>query len=285
MAFFPKDSRIKETAALKDAISKAGSTLEIQALLHQAEFEQKLIERDPFDNGSNPDYYAAHPVETPQATFSRQFTVNGVAHTITADSAEGLVAAELAEMKNIFSAAPAAAAQPRTADGRFSAEDKQRLAVLEAQAVLDAADPINKVEQDIVERALRARGIDPDALAEFSAKKKSEDFMQSWADAGAEFTRQTPDWIGGEENKNTLARIVASNNLQDAADKVAVLQAAYEFGLKEGMFTATPEQLLAERLSNAQSSSEIAEILGKNEREMNAAAHSQVNRGGFWGGR
>src|ERR1700693_553232 len=97
-----------ETAAIKvpagsdleQAISRATSTSEIQALLHQAAIEQHLIEKDPLDRDGQ-DWFSHHVVEPGTAAaatkVARTVTLNGQKHILEAPVSEGEVGLERAE--------------------------------------------------------------------------------------------------------------------------------------------------------------------------------------------
>jgi hypothetical protein len=248
---------------LEKAIANASSVSEIQSLLHEAARAQKLIEPDPFDtDGKN--WFGYRPVEHPavaNAPHVKVLRINGVAHTIQADTEEALVAAELAKMRELFGGQPTPEQQTRRdSQGRFVAQPTQ--AELEAEVARVAAiDPAAAPETEIVRKALEAQGIDINALKEFSVTKQNERFTQSWTDAAVAFGKSHPDWVGGEENKNILAQILTENKLTEAEDKAAALEAAYNFAVENKMLVEPADQVEARQIAEAQTPDQLAEVL------------------------
>ncbi len=262
MPFRPSDSNLKITAALEEKIHNATSNVELIALLHEAQIEQRLVERDPADWAGRASYYDMHPVEQPVAPFTRTLNVNGTAYTISAATPELLERAELEKMREIISAAPAATGQTRDEQGRFTRAELNET----AESVIDGnVDPAATAISKTVTDALAQAGVDVNALREFTHQKQGQKLSDDWAQAAVRFGERHPEFPHSEENKNVLATLISENNLVDDADKLDAMERCYQFAKENEMFSETKEQLaakLAEKIAKCTDQNELRALIG-----------------------
>ena len=252
MATFPSDSPLKVSDALQDRINRATSNSELLDLLHQAQIDQGHLIADPADRDGK-DYFSMHAVgPVVPKSVAKTLVIDGVKHIVEGANEAELAANELTLMRKLFAVQPVDE-QPRNTRGQFvRAED----------AVVDDT-PLSSVEADLVERALRAKGVDMEALREFTNAKASEQRTQSWKSAGEQFRESTPAWMGGDENRDILANIISSNpELIDAEDKVGAMRAAFQHGIENNLFVENPETTKLNNIGAAQTYDEIKAAVG-----------------------
>jgi hypothetical protein len=248
---------------LERAIASADSVAAIQELLHQAAVDQHLIERDPLDRDGT-DWFNHRIVDRPEPrSFAKTIVVNGQKVILQSETEDGLVAEELKVMRAVYGKTDAAAEQQRDSQGRFVAQPTPE--EVEAEAIrLSSIDPAAAAMAPSVTAALEAAGIDVNALKEFTAAKQGERIQTSWAQAGEAFRNSSAgaSWPGGEANKNILGQIIEDNNLLDAEDKVAALEAAYQFAIENNLLVEPAEEKRARAISEATSYDELKAAVG-----------------------
>jgi hypothetical protein len=270
---------------LEKAILQATSTSEILNLLHNAAVDQHLVVPDPI--GGSQDWFTHKVVQQPavaNAPHVKVLRVNGVAYELRADSEAGLVAAELAKMKELIGPA-ASTEQTRDANGRFVAQQTQE--EIEAEALRVAAlDPAAVALAPTVKAVLESQGISVDDLKSFTEQKRGERFAAEWAAAGEAF-RNSPageNYPGGTENQRILGEIIVKNGLMNAENKADVIAQAYAYMCEHGLVAATDEEKAA-----AAKKSEAEEIQNAADPEalraiLRARGHLQpLNSSGLWG--
>jgi hypothetical protein len=255
------DSAIKVPAGseLERAIASASSIVEIQNLLHEAAAAQGLIQRDPLDRDGT-DWFSHHVVQQPVPQgFAKTIVVNGQKVILQSETEDGLVAEELKVMRAVYGKTDAVTTeQQRDSQGRFVAQSTQEQIEAEAARVAAAAnDPAAAAEAEIVRKALEAQGIDPAALREFSAAREGERIQTSWAQAVEAFRENHPEWKGGSVNQALFARLLDENNLADAADKVAALEAVYNHAVENNLLVENPELTALDAIGKAQTYEEL----------------------------
>jgi hypothetical protein len=228
-----------------DTLMTMQTGAEISAYMHELELSHGLRVRDEY----NPE--RLHEV-VQEAEVAPKFSIKIGDEVFTADTTEELAAKSEAALvarvqKTQADAAAAAGDQARNKNGTFRAQPR----------VTDDADEITN---DIVTKALQARGIDMDALKEASDGKRYE---KSWAEAAGEWiATQTPEsYPGGEQLKEQVAVKIRELGLE-GQPSAASIQKAYD------LVVAEAEQYL--KLQKATSSAEIQEIIGKTARENDA---------------
>jgi hypothetical protein len=264
MSFLARDNAaIKVTPSLEQEISEATSTSAIHEILHRAAVSQHLIEPDPLDRDGK-DYFNYKPVQPGTAAaangFAKVLIVDGIKHVVEGATEAELASNELALMRSLFGGNNGATEQTRNSAGQFVSQ-----ADIEAEAARVAAanaDPAARIEADLVARALAAQGIDMDTLKEYSLTKQGEKFQQSWADATETFRANHPDWMGGLDNQNLFAKLLSENNLVDAEDKAAALEAVYNYAVENKMLIEPAEKTLERKISEARTVEEIQAAIG-----------------------
>ena len=261
------DSAIKMTPALEKAVASAGSVSEIQNLMHQAALDQGLVAPDKMDRDGQ-DWYSYHAVEQPVPQgVAKTLVLNGVKHVLEGTDDADLQQKELELMRSIVGSTTTD--PQRDSAGRFvSAADRAALAAVEAQRVAEEervkqfeVDPVAASLAPSVVAALRAAGIDPDALKEFTQTKQNQTFEKSWETAGEEFQKANPAWPGGTENFNLIAKLISDNNLENSTDKVGALTAAYKHAIEHNLLVEPAEVVEARELSEAQTPDELTNLL------------------------
>jgi hypothetical protein len=213
MSWTPEDSAITLNAKQEAHLATLTNSEELKAYLAQVALDQQLVAPDPlFRNGM---VYATdkadHARQQPQ--FTKTVIFNGVKHELVAASEVDLLAKENAVYRaGIEPTTTQQTEQPRNDRGQFTT------------AELDLQFRTGQIDgRTYLERS----GIDVDALPQTSDRQ----FQQSWADATEEFLHSDAGatWPGGLKNRDLLGKIIQSNGLLDAEDKVAAMAEAYAF--------------------------------------------------------
>jgi hypothetical protein len=264
MAFLPSDSAIRVDSALEEKL-KSASFEEIKAHLATAAVEQRLVVPDAYDNSV---LIPTNLVDGPQPQkFARSVIIDGTKHVVQADS-------ELALEKSVgdlyrAQLQPVAMRreQPRGTDGRVVEQMKtdeanqveiMRRSELDLKFRRGELDAATYLEQSgAVAAYLEKAGVPLEDLKASVAEKQSEQFTQSWADATETFKSRHPEWVGGDANRNTLAQTICENNLVDAEDKVAALEAAYNYARKNNLLVENPDTAYQRELQEARSAADI----------------------------
>ena|SRR5579862_74312 len=260
------DSAIKLSADLEAAISRATSVQEITTLMHEAALAQGLVRQD-----NDPSIF----IPVAQPAHSKVLRINGVEHTIHADTEDGLVTQELLKMRELFGTT-VAALQTRDSAGRFVSQQAQADAD-RAEEELEEQDPAVRAQAELVRKALEAQGIDVDELRKFTASKQGEKFAQSWAEAGETYRTNHPDWPGGIQNQKIIGNILIENHLDDADDKVAAISQAVAFARKNNLLVVNEEVAKAKSIADAPDYETLKARVGYR--------GVDVTGGGFFGGR
>lgn len=254
-AFSPKDSAIKLTREQEEKV-KTMFTAELGEYFRGLAVEQKLVRRDN-------DPSILHAIEQPAQSerVSRQISLNGQSFTLEGDSEEELQAAEQNLLQNVFSKTQEDEQQPRDAQGRFARTDDAAMqaandADLRAKLVLGEITPEEFLtkSQYMADYLKENYGLDRNAI-------EGQKYERSWAEATQSFLQRHPDWMGGSENQACMAKLLEENNLGDGidGDKVAALEAAYEFAKENNLLVATPAVTAHRQISKSTSIEEIRE--------------------------
>lgn len=265
-------SSIREDAELTRKISEATSGEEIKAILRDAALAQHLVEKDPFDE------HILTPVEQP--------VPSKFATSITNDKGQKLFFegdSELDLQKRLTNwyreqmsqpaeaaaaAAKVAAEQPRNNQGQFQSQADHELDVI-AKADLELKFKRGEISTDdylaasgAIERHLEAQGISVEVLRETSQAKQVERVTQGWEQATNEFLRSVEGstWLGGDENKNTIGKILEENKLVDAEDKVGALKEAFRYMQENDLVVVPRDVAFKNELEGAKSAGEVQEI-------------------------
>ena len=260
MAYTPENSRIKVDTALEERISKA-SAAEIGPILRAAAISQHAITPD-----WDPELYTENPVAPEPKGYVRVVIIDGRKTIVEADS-ELSLEKSVGDLYRAAMAQPATSTQqieqPRNERGQFvSAEDAAATAELELQfkrGEISASDYLQK--SGAVADYLAKQGIPLQDLRAQVAEKQSERFTQDWASATEEFLHspEGSDWIGGEENKNILGRLIAENQLIDQPS-AATLAKVWNHMKENSLAVKNADASYQRDLQEAQSPSEIAAV-------------------------
>jgi len=261
---------------------------QLRALMHDRELSSGLVRLD-----WSPEYRI--PVETPQPqSFTKTITVNGVSHTLQADSSETLAAAEVSFYRSAFSQPAATATQPTPArdpqTGRFTADEQAAVptvspdqkAALALQFQLGQIDSATYLERSgAIADYLEQAGVPLPALQEAVQEKQAQKDAESWSDATNVFIANHPEWPGTDLNRQTLGKYIIENGLLDG-DPLEALEAAYNHARENGMLVANPETAArarqaeqAQKISECSDPAELRQLLG----------YRGENGSGYWGGR
>jgi hypothetical protein len=232
--------------AFEDRLNACTNPEEIKTLMHSREIEQGLV-REDWDKS------ILIPVKQPEPSgFAATVTIAGTKYTLEADSETSLRQKEIDLYRQVFAQPAEETDQQRRdpATGPFRGTAEQ-------QRIADAAanDDTRQIEGDIIERALRERGIDPEALQEVS----SQQYNKKWQSATQEFL-QSSDWPGGDENRQKLGEVLIAMNATDKPS-VQTLRTAFEHMKKNNLLVENAEVSQQNRLAAAKSPEEIREIL------------------------
>lgn len=256
-------SAITVTPELEKAVAACSTPSEIAGVMRDFAVRQGVAVQ-------NADGELVPTGVNPPQKFGGYITVDGVKTYVEGSSPE-----ELQEKMREAMAPRASTEQAREERGRFTDReqthqptDAERAA---AQADLELKFKRGQITTDeylaqsgAIERHLEAQGISVSALQEASASA----YQNEWATATQKFLSDpSNDWPGGDQNRDTLAKIIAANpELLDADDKVAALTAAHNFAKENNLLVANPETELSQKLAHATSPEEIDALLGRHQR-------------------
>jgi hypothetical protein len=266
MAHTPDDSAIRVNATLEEKL-RGATHEEIKELLKEAAVSQSLAVREWDQSILTPTELAG----TAPKQVGKVIVLNGVKHSLVAEDEAGLLAQE----NGLYRAAleqPVTTQQIieplRNERGQFvSAEDADRANQLELvrrteldlkfkRGEISAADFIE--QSGAVQNYLEKAGVPMEDLRSAVQEKSSQRFEQSWAQATEEFLHspEGSDWIGGEENKNILGRLIAENQLIDQPS-AATLAKIWNHMKENSLAVENADTSYQQELSEAQSPSEI----------------------------
>ena len=148
------------------------------------------------------------PNGTPMA---RVLRINGEVHTIQGATEDELTKNELAKMREIFGSAPAAETQQQRDDrGRFVQQPVEKVEETVAESVAE------RLEREMVEKALARQGVSIDTLREIEAEKQSKADVATWESAATEFRNGVgSSWAGGRTNQTTMGKVIQILGLTD----------------------------------------------------------------------
>ena len=275
----PESSAIKMTPDLEQAVSEAPSASAISAILRQAAIDQHLVAPDNDPYILNEVAPGTHP-----RAYAKVLVINGVKHTIEAETEEGLVKAELEEMKKIFNDSASANDQqaPRRdlATGQFVSKTakEQQEAEIVRRAELDSA---YRTGQITLADYVKQSGIVDEVIAERQQYAQQENaeletYGQTWQEASAEFLQKS-DWPGTEENVRRLQNAIVELGLVDKPS-VESLRAAYQHLIDTDNLAENPELTLQQKITEATSPEQLRAILGYH-------GESREDGRNYWGGR
>jgi hypothetical protein len=229
---------MKADKALEADIMKCTTPEEIQQLLANAVERSGIADRDAvtgrfIPRTAAPDAAAVAAKAAADAAaepkeFKQTVKIAGQDFDFTANSAEAL-------QLQIDSARTVAVQLSQDASTRSVARNAEREAMdrVDADMALRRGEisPAKYLERThAIEDYLAAQGVD---VAQIS----SEQFEQSWAQAGETFRSSAAgnDWPGGKKNQELIGLEITALGLADAPDKVAALAQAYERLKSRGM--------------------------------------------------
>ena len=212
-------SQIKMTPELEKAILEATSVSAISSLMRDAAIEQHLVQPDSGDPFFLKSVPAGSPARATKET--RVVNVNGKKFYVSADAGDvaSLDRQEADLYRKIFAEASPATNQRRDANGKFISDaDAEAARAAEAQVIVDAEETIaERLEREMVEKALARQGVSIETLQEIEADKQAKADAATWESAAEEFrtSRLGADWPGGEKNKQTMGAVIAELGLTD----------------------------------------------------------------------
>jgi hypothetical protein len=243
MSFTPENSRLKLTAA-EEAKTKEMGHAELLEYLHTLSVDKNLVQRDRF----SPDVLL--PVEQKQEPVQlvKTFAINGKSYSITGETVDELTAKELDIHRAVLSGNPPEETRVVSRDerGRFTStaetqEDAAMRAANEAEYRLKMQRGEISVEDYIRETSALDNylkenfGLDKQAIAD-----KHE--IDSWAAATQTFLKKNPEWVGGQSNMEKCAELLEANpQLLESGDKVAALEAVYEYMKQNDLMAKNPD--------------------------------------------
>jgi hypothetical protein len=246
MSFTPEQSRIRTDASIEEQIAAAPTAAEIQRILRDAAVNQGLVRPDIYDPNVLHEVPAGD-VARAQGRLAKTVTINGKKYILEGASEQELVHAETNLYRSIFQP-EVATEQTRDAAGRFV-------------EVPVEPSPVD----DAVAHALKAQGISIDDLRATVAEKQGGEYRERWAAAVEEFKNSPTgqDWVGGQDNLQTVARILQENPELMDAPSVETLAAVWDHMKQHNLVAENPEVTTFQKLSAARSPEEIREALGR----------------------
>ena len=231
------------------------SVSEIQMAMERFAREQGLYGGDPMDATLRRELPRPNvPANTPTA---KVININGIKHFIQGATEDELVKNELAVMREIFGSAPAAETQQQRDDrGRFVQQPVQEVEETVAESVAE------RLEREMVEKALARQGVSIDTLREIEAEKQSKADVATWESAATEFRNGVgSSWIGGRTNQTTMGKVIQILGLTDQPS-VETLQKAYEYMKANGLMAANEELEQENQIKQATSFDDIKRSVG-----------------------
>jgi hypothetical protein len=273
--------KVAPGSELEQAIAGATNVSEIQALLHAAAVDQKLVQPDPFDRDGK-DYFRYKPVTPGTAAaakgFAKTLLIDGTKHIVEGATESELQSNELALMRSLFST-PAATGQVRDASGRFVAQPSQAELAAEAEAErLVNINPTAAALAPSVKAYLESEGVSVADLKEFSQSKRNIAAESDWRQATETFRNSVgSDWVGGSQNLQKITELLHSNpQLLESGDKVSALMACWEHMKENDLVVPNPEVEKEKAISESMTYEELKSRVGYRDIQVNVGS-------GFWG--
>ncbi|MGA7221597.1 MAG: hypothetical protein WBX16_01965 [Candidatus Acidiferrales bacterium] len=281
MGYGAQDSRLQMTKAEEDQYLALPWDAGI-AYLHELEVAKGLRVPDPM----NPS--VLHEVEpgTQPRRFAKVLTVNGQKKTFEGESELEVERQANQYLSQVFTEANQPTDEPgRDANGRFAKTASDDAAA--QQRFVDSADlqlQFQRGELTVQEYIERSgvlaeeveKVLDKTGVSEIVQERQGKKIVQQWSSAVETFIQSHPDWIGGDRNRDILGTLIKDNGWDDAENKVAALEAAYEYAVANKMLVPNPEVDAYNRIASANSRAEIDSALGRDTR----LNHQQI-----WGSR
>jgi hypothetical protein len=266
MSFTPENSSIRTDRSLEDAISKATSQAEIQAILRQAAVDQQLVVPDIYDPNI---LLATERATAPQPQrFAKTITVDGTKFVVEGTSESDLAQKEIEFYRAQMQPTTTRTEPARDENGRFTSPADQGRAEENAFAKAELELRFKRGEigtSDYLEQSgamadyLAKQGIPLEHLKEVVEEKQNTRYEQSWADATKEFLNSPEgrDWPGGQENMKKVGELVQQMGATDAEDKVSALTAAYRYMQENDLLKSNPELEIEQRIRGARTREEL----------------------------
>lgn len=278
------------TPAQEQHIASGISSEEIKEFLHNIAVENGEFRRDIY----SPDVLI--PVQqtpTPQETkVTKTLVINGQRYTLEGNSEAELAAAETNLLRGLWSnsaqetvaiAAPAAEQpQARDSQGRFIARTDAEKAAMRAAEDAELRSRMVRGEITPHEFAMQSHEMEDFMRDRYGLRPASEtNFEQSWTTATQSFLQRHPEWVGGSENQSRMAKLLEENNLDDGidGDKLAALEAAYEFAKENDLLVIPPEVAAQRSISEL---NDVEAIRAAARRSLGLPEESETGSN-FWG--
>jgi len=290
MPFSPENSAIQMSPALEAALNKASGPEEMKALLHEAAIEQSLVVPDIYD-ASN-----LLPTEKANASqpkrFAKAVVVDGVKKFF-----EGESELDVERQMNEFYRQQLTPTESRTEVAR----DEQGRFVSPADQGRADENPVAKAElelkfkrgeistEDYLAQSgafasyLEQQGIPLEELKSTVEEKQNQRQVQSWESATQEFLNSPEgrSWPGGQENLQTVGKLIEQMGATNSEDKVAALVAAYRRMRENDLVAKNPELERERRIREARSPEELRialEARSEDERRTSSGSSSLFGR-------
>ena len=271
----PESSAIRTTPDIERRLSECTNSEQIKAIMAEAALAQGLVTLDALNPSVMiPTELANHASQA----FAKTLMINGQKFIVESPTEDGLVAAELEKMREIFGQSDASQDQARDANtGRFvSKTDKEqeeseqvRLAELERSYKTGAITLDDYlVQSGAVDRVIQKRQQEQTAT------------VNDWTEATSTFLERHRDWQGGDKNRDIISQIVIENRWLDR-DPLEALEAAYRIAQEQGRLVENPEVVAQQRSAALQQ--KIAECTDPNELRALLGYTGVAHESGIWG--
>lgn len=300
---FPEDFR--------KAVDACETPDEVAALMRAAAIQVGVVRPDEM----NPDIL--HEVTTPEPQrYAKVLNINGIKHTVEAETEAGLAEAELAVMRQIFGVAPPATEQQtqqtqpeekpleliydpisrnyRDSKGRFVSDDVARNIIDRHEQEANQSYRELQLEQEIKTKLLRGeisltQAMDQSGVVERAIDRRTQ---QSWADATAralEVGGPLEEWPGSPDGVllERLGNRISELGLQDSSDKVSALAQAWQSLQEEDAEQSETDAMVEyqKALEACQSTADIADVQRRffGNRTVHGMSPDELAARGFWG--
>jgi hypothetical protein len=235
---------MKSNAALDKDLNRAGTPDEIKELLYRAVERSQIgitrnLQTGQFESVSRENSVPA--ASAAEESVSKEVMIGGKWFTFSGQSEDvdhqiQNARAVVQELENSAANTQVEEHEPTDAERQQQLWERTQLEIAFKNGSLTTAEFLQK--SHAIEDYLNSQGVDLNTLRETTQQHEAQSFEQSWEVAVQEFLKDS-DWPGGSRNMHLCQTQLVAMGLENAEDKVAALQAAYQAMKQSGTIFET----------------------------------------------